>query len=230
MRTVDTKTRDLTNWTTKTGQLLVSKIREFETEELKKTLKHMGDTKKSETMLYIFKNGTPEQMARYEQIVREVHANYHMYPVPQHWEQTLRKPGLGAISYARAQHLADRFFRGVTLRRGGVPMRLPKTPPGGPKLPGPMALVSVFDKATQGTPAEEGTMDPSDFVHFWMEGARNTERFNARMAREREIERAEREIERAEREREVARSQAASDWVRRISREGAEGGPGSDRE
>jgi RHS repeat-associated protein len=223
LHTVDTKTRELTNWTTKSGQLQVSRIRAFETGQLQETLKHMGDTGKSETMLYIFKNGTPEQMARYEEIVRDVHVNYHMYPVPEHWNTALGKPGLGAISYAKAENMADRFFRGVTLRRGGVPMRLPKTPPGGPKLPGPMALVNVFAQVTEATPGEEGTMNPMDINEFWLEGPRNAERFNASQARRREI-------ERAEREKELARFQAASDWVRRISRQGAEGGPGSDRE
>jgi RHS repeat-associated protein len=212
LHSVDTKTRDLSNWTTKSGKLKESAIRVLETAELEKTLKHMGDTGKSETMLYIFKNGTPEQMARYEQLVREVHAGY----------PSLKKPGMGAMSYARAQHFADKFFRGVTLRRGGVPMRLPRTPPGGAKLPlpGPMALVNVLDQVTQNTPAEEGTMNIFD-PHYWEAG--NDDRFNARMAREREI-------ERMEREKDAARSQAEADWVRRISQQGAEGGPGSDRE
>ena len=98
-------------------------------------------------------------------------------------------------------------------------MRLPKTG-GKVPLPGPLAVVSAIDQVTQNTPAGEGTLNFFD-LHNWESG--NEERFNATMARERAI-------ERAEREKEFAKSQAASDWVRRISQQGSEGRSGSDRE
>jgi RHS repeat-associated protein len=120
VKTVDIKTREIPNWIGKKGQLKAGAIKAHELVELEKTLKHMGDTKRPETMLYLLKGGTPEQAERYKEIVRQAHADFFkMNP-------GIKRPGLGVSTEKKLEQVADQFWQGVKLRRGGEVMRVPK--------------------------------------------------------------------------------------------------------
>lgn len=110
--TVDTKTRNIGYWTNAAGQLRVGAIKAKELEELTKTIKHMGDSKVKETMLYIIKGAKPEQVKEYLSVVREVHAEFASS------NPGTQMPGAGAVRFEAIQRRLTPIVLGYIRRQG----------------------------------------------------------------------------------------------------------------
>ena len=116
LHSVDLKSRKLDNWLTASGDLDVRRIRAKEAEELENTIKHMGDTSKSETMLYILEGGKPGQVEEYTEIIRALHKD----------AKVAKKPGLGVVTERALQKITSKYFPGVMVRRGGELQKVEK--------------------------------------------------------------------------------------------------------
>jgi RHS repeat-associated protein len=152
IHSVDIKSRNILNWSTKEGRLDRARIIGFETEELAKSAgKHMGDTNAKETMLYLLKNATPEKVAEYRGILREVH---------QQSTSTL-KPGLGVTTFEQCERMTDKYLSGVFKRSGGALERIPKlkSPKGFVTLEGASQLLSFASLVLMANDVKSKAMD-----------------------------------------------------------------------
>jgi RHS repeat-associated protein len=116
--TVDIKARRLEKWLNKGGDFKKGKMTEFELKNLAESVKHVRDTGKSETMLYVLQKATPEQLEEYRKFIKSIHSSEEGMKLLKELPEGTRI-GLGVTTFDKLEKTAKPFADYI-LRRGGV--------------------------------------------------------------------------------------------------------------